>query len=349
VTLEPPDALERPGKERAQAWPSVDIVIAAYNEGEVLPLLSDALRGAFSQAKLRAHRIQELRFVMVDDGSTDRTAEIIRQEIDGGFPAELYRLSRHFGHQSAVSAGLDHADADVVAVMDADLQDPPELIYEMLQRWREGYDVAYGQRTRRNESRFKRLGYWLFYRLLARMSEIDIPLDSGDFCLIDRRVLDAMRALPEKLRFVRGLRAWVGFRQVSVPYERPLRLAGKPKYRVKTLYRLATDGIASSSIRPLRVAQVVSFAFGVTSAVLSLWFLANLLTPRPGAIAPVFLLLFAVLIMGNAVLAFCIYIVGAYLGRTYLEAKGRPSYLIMDVVRPQTTGREGGPERRQTE
>lgn len=319
--------------KEADSWPTLDVVIAVYNEEEILPLLCAALSDTFSEANLRAHRIKSVRYLMVDDGSTDRSAEIICAQVGAGLPAELYRLSRNFGHQNAVSAGLDQASADIIAVMDADLQDPPEIIYEMVEKWREGYDVAYGQRRRRKENIIKRMGYWLFYRMLAAMSEIDIPLDSGDFCLLDRRVLEAMRQLPEKLRFVRGLRAWVGFRQVAVPYERPSRPAGRPKYTMRNLYNLATDGIASSSIRPLRAAQVVSFVFGAASVLLLLWFLASVVTGQPGSVAPVFLLLFAVLVMGNAVFAFCIYVVGAYLGRTYLEIKGRPPYLIREIVR----------------
>ncbi len=317
--------------KKPEEMPTLDVVIALYNEEEALPLLGSALSDTFSKANLRAHGIESIRFLMIDDGSTDRTAQIICQFIDDGLPAELYRLSRNFGHQNAVSAGLDQADADLVAIMDADLQDPPEIIYEMVKKWREDYHVAYGQRTRRKEGLIKRLGYWLFYRLLTLMSDIQIPSASGDFCLLDRCVVDAMRQLPENLRFVRGLRAWVGFRQVAVPYERAARQAGKPKYGMKELYQLATDGLASTSVRPLRFAQVVSFVFGVLSVLMLVCFLAIAPSGNSASIPPLYVLLFAVLVLGNAILALCIYVVGAYLSRAYLEIKGRPPYVIMET------------------
>jgi dolichol-phosphate mannosyltransferase len=244
----------------------------------------------------------------------------------------VYRLSRNFGHPNAVSAGLDHADADVVAVLDADLQDPPELVLEMLDRWRKGVDVVFAQRRKRKEGVFKRAGYWAFYRLVSLLSDLEIPLDSGDFCLMDRRVVDAMRALPERLRFPRILRTWVGFKQAGIEYDRPERAAGKTKYNFWRLYQLATDGIASSSIRLLRVAQLFSFSFAVLTAILLVGLLFAI---GSHADEPESLLILGGLILiagGNFVITTYLYILGAYVGRTYLEAKGRPPYLIMEVV-----------------
>jgi len=180
-----------------------------------------------------------------------------------------------------VCAGLDQAEGDVVVVMDADLQDPPELLLQMVDRWRRGADVVFARRRRRKGNPLKRLGYWGFYRMVAFLSEISLPLDTGDFGLLDRRVVMALRSLPEHLRFPRGLRAWVGFRQEALEFDRPERQAGTPKYTWSKLYRLATDGIAAMSTRPLQVAQVGSFFFGLLSMaflVMLLW--SYLVSPR---------------------------------------------------------------------
>jgi polyisoprenyl-phosphate glycosyltransferase len=308
---------------------TLDIVIPVFNEEEVVHLLLERLGQVFAPEVLAEHGVASVRWVLVDDGSKDATARILAERIREGVPARLVRLSRNFGHQGAVCAGLDFADADVVAVMDADLQDPPEVVWRMLQAWREGADVAFGQRRRRKGNVLKRVGYWGFYRLVAMLSEIDLPLDTGDFCLMDRRVVVAMRRLPENLRFSRGLRAWVGFRQVAVEFDRPARAAGEPKYTWKRLYRLATDGIASMSTRPLQAAQFGSFFFGLLTVMfllLLLGFSQELGVPRP------LLFLYALVATGNAVLSFCLYILGAYVGRTYLEVKGRPPYLVMELV-----------------
>jgi polyisoprenyl-phosphate glycosyltransferase len=306
---------------------TLDVVIPLWNEEEVLGPLLQRLKEAFSDENNARHGFRGVRFVMVDDGSRDRSAEIVAGEIARGLPALLCRLSRNFGHQNAVSAGLDRVDADVVAVIDADLQDPPELIPSMLQKWRDGYDVVYGQRRKRKESWPKVASYWLFYRLVALLADLDIPLDTGDFCLMDRRVVAALRALPEKLRFVRGLRTWVGFRQTGVEYDRPARRSGTTKYTFVRLYRLATDGVISSSVRPLQLAQVFSVSYLLLllcGAGAFLWAPARV----PGAI----LLAYLLIVTGNFVQVLCIYILGAYVGRTYLEVKGRPSYVVMEVV-----------------
>ncbi|MFP2901381.1 glycosyltransferase family 2 protein [Corallococcus sp. 4LFB] len=314
---------------------TLDIVIPVFNEEEVIHLLLERLAQVFAPEVLAAQGVASVRWLLVDDGSSDATARLLAERIREGVPARLIRLSRNFGHQGAVCAGLDFADADLVAVMDADLQDPPEVVWRMLQAWREGADVAFGQRRRRKGNAVKRVGYWGFYRLVALLSEIDLPLDTGDFCLMDRRVVAAMRRLPENLRFSRGLRAWVGFQQVAVEFDRPARAAGEPKYTWKKLYRLATDGIASMSTRPLQAAQFGSFFFGLLTVMflfLLLGFSQELGVPRP------LLFLYALVATGNAVLSFCLYILGAYVGRTYLEVKGRPPYLVMEFVEPRRPG-----------
>src|SRR5262245_4781678 len=238
---------------------TLDLIIPLYNEAEVLELLFETLDKTFSRENLASRNIVDVRYVFVDDGSSDPSARIVSERIRGGASATLYRLSRNFGHANAVSAGLDHATADLVAILDADLQDPPAVVLEMIDKARDGYNVVFGQRRKRKENVVKRAGYWTFYRLVAFLSDIKIPLDSGDFCLMDRHVISALRKLPERLRYPRVLRAWVGFRQTGVEYDRPRRRAGLSKYSMGRLYRLATDGIAAASIRPLKIAQVSSF------------------------------------------------------------------------------------------
>jgi len=311
---------------------TLDIVIPIYNEEEALPALFERLQVVFAPDALRAAAIERVRFLIIDDGSTDRSAEIVARFIREGTSAVLYRLSRNFGHQSAVSAGLDRSTADLVAVLDADLQDPPEIVLDMVRRWREGFDVIHAQRAKRSEGPLKRFGYWGFYRIASFLSEIDIPLDAGDFCLMDRRVVDAVNELPEKLRFPRVLRAWVGFRQTSIPCDRPARQAGKPKYTLRKLYSLATDGIASSSIRLLKLAQFAAFSFALVTVAIVVLMLA-LVAIRPLELQTLLFLIGYILVAaGNFVVTICLYILGAYVGRTYLEAKGRPAYLIMEVV-----------------
>lgn len=317
---------------------TLDIVIPIFNEERVLEPLLGSLAATFNPEARARCGLSRVRYLFVDDGSTDRSAEILAGRIRAGLPAALFRFSRNFGHQSAVSAGLDQADADAVAVIDADLQDPPEVIPAMLERWRQGFDVVYGLRRNRKENALKRAAYAAFYRMVAFLSEVPVPLDSGDFGLMDRRVVEALRALPEKLRFPRGLRAWVGFRQTGVEYDRPARRAGQTKYTLAKLYRLATDGIASLSTRPLKVAQVFSVTWLLLTTGLLVWLLLSALLAGDSRLSTPTLIGYVLIALGNGVQSFCIYILGAYVGRTYLEVKGRPAYLIAETVRPGTPG-----------
>ena len=297
----------------------------------IKPLLGELTR-TFGKDQLEKHRIQSVKLIFVDDGSTDNTAQQLAEAIRAGLPAVLIRLSRNFGHQKALKAGLDVATADVTAVIDADLQDPPDLIPDMLSEWREGCDVVYGLRRSRREGRVKRFCYWGAHRLIAMLSDIPLPLDSGDFCLMDRRVVTHLKSLNESVLFLRGMRAWVGFRQIGLPYDRPARVAGTTKYRLKNLYKLATDGIASLSTRPLRLAQGLAFAYLVTSIALSMFIISRLLFPGSNSISPLFLITYLLILLGNGLTCFCIYILGAYVGRGYVETKGRPQYVVMEVV-----------------
>ncbi len=315
---------------------TLEVVIPVFNEAEVLGLLLDRLAAALAPERLAAHGVARARLLFVDDGSTDATASLVGARIAAGLDARLIRFSRNFGHQGAVCAGLDAADADLVAIIDADLQDPPELLLPMVDRWRDGADVVFARRRRRRGNPVKRLSYWAFYRLVAFLSDIRLPLDTGDFSVLDRRVVEALRRLPERLRFPRGLRAWVGFRQEAFDYDRPERGAGTTKYGWSKLYRLATDGIASMSTRPLQAAQFASFFFGVLSVAFLLMLLGGVLA-EPSTIPRPFLLAYVLIASGNALLAFCLYVLGAYVGRTYLEVKGRPPYVVMEIVEPPRT------------
>jgi dolichol-phosphate mannosyltransferase len=318
---------------------SLDVLVPVFNEAEVLDVLFQRLASLFATEKIQELKLSRVRFVFIDDGSRDETARRIADRIREGFPGLLIRLSRNFGHQSALSAGFDHADADFIAVIDADLQDPPELVGEMIRKLDEGFDVVYGQRRSRTEGPLKKLAYWAFYRFLAIISEIQVPVDAGDFCVMKREVLVAMRKLPEKLRFHRGLRSWVGFRQAAFPYDRPERTAGDSKYTFSMLYELATNGVASLTIRPLRITQaVLFFSMIVTVGFVILgarWYLIS----SPSNPQTFWFLMTQTLVAFTSCLQiFCLYMLGAYVGRMYLEVKSRPAYIVME-----TFGLQSGP------
>ena len=264
--------------------------------------------------------------VFVDDGSLDASASILRRLQDLDPRVGVISLSRNFGHQGAVTAGLDHARGRAVVVMDGDLQDPPEVIPALFDRWRAGFDVAYAVRRNRKESWPKRLGYFGFYRLLGAVADLDIPLDSGDFCLMDRKVVLALNALPERARFVRGLRTFVGFRQVGVPYDRASRHSGKPKYTFQALLGLAVDGIVSFSGYPLRLLTYLGIATATLAVALTAWVFLDAFghgtAPRGWASVIV-----AVLFMGSMQMV-GLGIVGEYVRLIFLETKGRPSYIV---------------------
>lgn len=314
---------------------TLDIIVPIYNEAEVLHLLFAAFDSTFSAENRAPRRLSRVRYVFVDDGSADESAKMITEKIRLGAPALLIRLSRNFGHANAITAGLDNANADLVALVDADLQDPPAVVLEMVDRALEGYDIVFGQRRKRKENVLKRLGYWTFYRVISALSEVAVPLDSGDFCLMTRRVVVAMRDLPERLRYPRVLRAWVGFRQTGVAYERPRRQAGTTKYTMGRLYRLATDGVASASIRPLKVAQLSSFLFGGLATALAVLFILVLAGWLEVSVSHPILLASLLIASSNALIMLVLYVACAYLGRMYLEVKGRPPYIVMERIENQ--------------
>jgi glycosyltransferase involved in cell wall biosynthesis len=278
-----------------------------------------------------------LEIILVDDGSSDRTMEICREIADTDKNFKIVSLSRNFGHQAAVSAGLQHASGNVVVVMDADLQDPPEAVGPLITKLKDGFDVVYAIRTKRKENLAKRSMYYLYYRLLRRLATLDIPLDSGDFCVMRGNVCRAIRELPERNRFVRGLRTWVGYRQTGMVYERDARFAGEPKYTFGKLLKLALDGIFNFSYKPLRVAILFGAAIGILSCLggmfVLLQYFANWtvlgFNPRQarGWTSLIFVILFS-----SAVQLFCVGILSEYVGRLFEEAKRRPIYLVQEWI-----------------
>ena len=269
----------------------------------------------------------------MDDGSQDRTLEIC-ERLAAQYPRlKVISLSRNFGHQVAVSAGLAHARGDIVTVMDADLQDPPEELLAFLQKIREGFDVVYAIRTKRKEGPFKRVSYYVYYRLLRRLATLDIPLDAGDFCVMRAEVVGAINQLPERNRFVRGLRTWVGFRQTGLPYERQGRFAGEPKYTFARLLKLALDGIVNFSYRPLHLIAVAGAGVGLVSTLFAILVMAQYFADwtifgfNPHQ-ARGWTSLIMVLLFSSATQLFCLGILGEYIGRLFEEVKRRPLYLV---------------------
>ena len=300
----------------------VSVIVPCYNEEPVLRETHRRLTAALNElAGLRAE------ILYVDDGSHDATLTILEELQQSVSDVRVISLSRNFGHQIAVSAGLEHAGGDAVVVIDADLQDPPELIAEMVTRWREGADVAYAVRQEREgESAFKLWTAKLFYRLINRLSDVEIPLDTGDFRLMDRKVVDALLAMPERDRFVRGMVAWVGYHQEPIPYRRAARFAGETKYPLKKMLHFAVDGILSFSRIPLRLAVYMGFIASGLALMGILYALA--LRVFTEVWVPGWTLLFTgMLFMGGVQLVF-LGVVGEYLGRIYGETKKRPLYLI---------------------
>jgi dolichol-phosphate mannosyltransferase len=299
--------------------PDVSVVVPLYDEEENLRALYRRTIRALEPLGL------DFELILVDDGSRDSTGRQIA-ELESDDPRVVaVHLSRNFGHQAAITAGIDRARGEAVVLMDGDLQDPPEVIPGLIEQWRRGAEVVYAVRRSRRESFPKRLAYAGFYRLLRAMSEIDIPLDSGDFCLMDRQVVDVLRRMPERVRFVRGLRSFVGFRQVPLEYDRDARAAGAPKYTFRALVRLAVDGLVGFSSAPLQVITYLGLLAATVALGLTLWVAWDAFTtqsaPRGWASTIIVVLFMGAIQMINQG------IMGAYIRRLFLEVKGRPTYV----------------------
>ena len=309
----------------------LSVIVPCFNEEEIILATYHRLCEVLGTQQFR------LQLIFVDDGSEDGTTTILQQLSASDFKVKFIALVRNFGHQSAVSAGVAHADGDAAVIIDADLQDPPEVILAMIDKWREGFDVVYGIRTKRKEAMWKRFCYAAFYRVLNNLASIDTPLDAGDFSLIDQQVLAQIRRLPEKNRFFRGLRAWVGFRQIGIPYERQQRAAEAPNTHFAELAKLASDGIFNFSTVPLTIV----FFLGLTMSLISLIAFVAILFLRIFDV-PVFglhiknvqgfasTILSILLIGGVQLLSFGV--LGEYVGRIYQEVKARPPYIIREIA-----------------
>jgi polyisoprenyl-phosphate glycosyltransferase len=310
----------------------ISIVVPCFNEEEVLRETNRRL------VCVLEHLPQTFEILYVDDGSSDRTPEILRelQELDERI--RVVRFSRNFGHQMAITAGLEHASGDAVVIIDADLQDPPEVIADFVAKWMDGFEVVYGVRTEREgETAFKLWTAKLFYRLIGRLSETEIPLDTGDFRLMGRRVVDALLSMPERDRFVRGMVSWLGYSQAAVPYRREARAAGVTKFSFWKMFRFATDGIVSFSILPLRLATWVGFAASVIALLGILITVIERFMGVPGLVKGWASMLVAILFIGGAQLI-CMGIIGEYVGRIYGESKRRPLYIVSERMGFQSRG-----------
>lgn len=310
----------------------LSIVVPCFNEEEVIVetyrRLTDALRDLD----------MSIEFLFVDDGSTDRTRNLLLELATGDNRVRPVLLSRNFGHQAAVTAGLDLSRGDAIALIDADLQDPPELIPEMVAHWRSGFEVVYGVRAKRaGESAWKLATASGFYRLLNQISEIPIPLDTGDFRLMDRRVAEVLRSMPERDRFLRGMVAWTGFRQLPLSYARHARFAGTTKYPLRKMVLFALDGIVSFSVAPLRLATW----FGFASASLAFLGVIYALVARlaTNSWVPGWAAIFVGIMFLGGIQLIALGIIGEYVGRLYLQGKHRPLYVLDGTVGTALTPR----------
>jgi glycosyltransferase involved in cell wall biosynthesis len=302
----------------------LSVVMPCMNEEEVLSETNQRLVTVLEQASLN------FEIVYVDDGSTDSTPELLRNLQSHDARIRVIRLSRNFGHQVAITAGLEHASGDAIVIIDADLQDPPEVILDFLAKWRDGYDVVYGVRTERNgETPFKLWTAKIFYRFINRLSDTRIPLDTGDFRLMDRQVVDALLSMPERDRYVRGMVSWLGFSQTAAPYCRAPRVAGITKFSLFKMVRFALDGIFSFSILPLRLATWS----GVAASTLAVFGIIAVLLERilgvEGMVKGWSSTIIAELFIGGVQLI-CMGLIGEYVGRIYGESKRRPLYIVRE-------------------
>ncbi|MEI9929738.1 MAG: glycosyltransferase family 2 protein [Rhizomicrobium sp.] len=314
--------------------PRYSLVVPLYNEEQVLPQLIAALDVLLARMDAPAE------VIFVDDGSRDHGVELATAKCRADNRYRLVCLSRNFGHQIAITAGMDRATGDAVIVMDADLQDPPEVVLELIAKWKEGYDVVYAQRrAREGESWFKRVSASMFYRLIARLSSVDIPRDTGDFRLIDRKVLEAFGQMREHDRFVRGMFAWMGFKQTSVTFDRRAREAGTTKYPLKKMIALAFNGIVGFSDAPLRLALWAGTAVSACAMLYGLYVVV-LWISHDKSLVPGWSSTIVIVALLSGVNMLMTGLMGLYVGRIYNEVKGRPLYFVREENLPEALAAE---------
>ncbi|WP_434055074.1 MAG: glycosyltransferase family 2 protein [Roseibium sp.] len=307
------------------ADPLLSVIVPVFNEEDVIGHFLDATQPILEKTGLAYE------YVFIDDGSRDSTADYLSEKLKNGLPGRLLGLSRNFGKEAALSAGLEAVRGDIAVIMDADLQDPPELILQMLDGWRAGYDVIYGLRVdRSSDTVLKRSTANMFYKLFNKLANIDMPANAGDYRLIDRTVIDALLRLPERNRFMKGLFAWVGFPAMAIPYERPARKAGDGKFNYWKLWNFALDGLTGFTTLPLRV-----WFYGGAAISFGAFAYAIYLTVRTslfGADLPGYASLMVALLFFSGVQLLSIGMIGEYIARLFNEAKQRPVYILQDVI-----------------
>jgi dolichol-phosphate mannosyltransferase len=311
--------------------PTLSLVIPIYNEEETLPELHSRLTSFLASIG------ETWEVVFVNDGSKDRSADMLR-ELAAEVPQyRVITFGRNFGHQIAITAGMDYAQGDAVVVMDADLQDPPEVVVDMIAKWREGFDVVYGVRSKRlGETFFKKITAKIFYRLLRSMLGFEIPVDSGDFRLMSRQVVLTLRSLRERHRFVRGMVSWVGFRQTKVVYERQGRFAGETKYPFSKMLRFAIDGVTSFSIVPVRLATGLGILSGLIAVAIGLWALVQKIIG--GAVVTGWTTIMMLIAASASAQLLMTGVLGEYVGRIYEEVKRRPLYTVQEELNIHAAG-----------
>ena len=301
------------------------VVVPLYNEEEVL------LETYKRLTKVMDSTNESYEIVFVNDGSRDKTADMVYEICNNNPKIKLIDFARNFGHQTAITAGMDYSEGQAIVVIDADLQDPPELIPKMLEKWKEGYDVVYGQRlAREGETFFKKLTAKVFYRFLRKMTDVEIPVDTGDFRLIDRKVADALKLVNERNRYIRGIISWLGFKQIGVEFNRDKRFAGETKYPLKKMLKFAFDAITSFSYKPLKLASYTGFLLSLFSFIYLLVVLYTKLFSTD-FIQAGWASSLAVNLFFNGITLMMLGIIGEYIGRIYDEAKGRPLYIIRET------------------
>jgi glycosyltransferase involved in cell wall biosynthesis len=302
------------------------LIVPIYNEEETIAELYRRVSAIMNNLD------GAVELIIVNDGSKDSSLKLLRELHKADSRVCYISFARNFGHQAAVTAGLNFCRGQVIIVLDADLQDPPELIPQMIEKWQEGYQVVYAQRTKRKqESWFKKLTAYLFYRLLKRLADVDIPADTGDFCLMDRQVVDLLNSLPERNRYIRGLRAWIGFPQTAVKFERDARFAGEVKYTFSKSLSLAINSLVSFSRVPLRFATYLGLFSALISLIMALLVLYWRLQQPDSPITGFATIMIAIFFLGSVQLI-SIGILGEYIGRIYEEVKGRPTYTIAELA-----------------